>query len=92
MGHSINDQENWDHGKSFGMCLGLAKYVELYFDYLKTAYIDKLYQIMDLDLMEHLHDTIYSNERSRHELQRILNSIEHAHREQMSRKENEISD
>lgn len=85
MGRQIKCTESWDMGVGFGLQRGMEKYVELFFDYMKMEYINKLRTINDNDLIEKMHDTIYTNTRNRHEFELMLNTLQHYHQEQKKR-------
>lgn len=85
MGRQIKCIESWDMGVGVGLQRGMEKYIELYFDYMKNEYISTLNQIKDRDLLEKMHDTIYTNVRSRHEFELMLNTIQHYYQEQRER-------
>ncbi|WP_318617076.1 hypothetical protein [Sporosarcina sp. YIM B06819] len=67
--------------------MGMEKYVELYFDYMKKEYLDALGGVIDKDLIQELHYKIYTNNKSRHEFELLLNTIEHSRRDQRIRDE-----
>ncbi|QRG65983.1 hypothetical protein [Brevibacillus choshinensis] len=85
MGKRIKNHEDYELGISTGLNRSICKFVELYFDHMKSQYIGKLFEIHDRDLNEQLFDRIYTNDRSREDFESILNSIQHYHREQMGR-------
>lgn len=85
MGRQIKCTESWDMGVGIGLQRGMEKYIDLYFDYMKNEYISKLNQINDRDLLEQMHDTIYTNVRNRHDFELMLNTIQHYHQEQIKR-------
>lgn len=95
MVHQIVDKASWELGRSVGMKIGLAKFVELFFEHLCSTYTEKLHEITDLDLIEQMHITIYSNNRSRLGLDQMLSKIDQFREKQTERnvvKENESSD
>ncbi|MDK7667437.1 hypothetical protein [Cytobacillus oceanisediminis] len=85
MGRQIKCTESWDMGVGVGLQRGMEKYIDLYFDYMKNEYISKLNQINDRDLLEKMHDTIYTNVRNRHDFELLLNNLQHYHQEQKER-------
>lgn len=85
MGRQIKCTESWDMGVGVGLQRGMEKYIDLYFDYMKNEYISKLNQINDRDLLEQMHDTIYTNVRNRHDFELMLNTLQHYHQEQIKR-------
>ncbi|MEC1159270.1 MULTISPECIES: hypothetical protein [Cytobacillus] len=85
MGRQIKCTESWDMGVGIGLQRGMEKYIDLYFDYMKNEYISKLNQINDRDLLEKMHDTIYTNVRNRHDFELLLNNLQHYHQEQKER-------
>lgn len=87
----ITDQESWDQGKSFGMIMGMRKYLEQYFEFVKSDYLEKLTRIHDLDLVEKLNDSIYSVDRSREDFELMLNTVNNCYKEQLKRNEKQLN-
>ncbi|HAJ4019655.1 MULTISPECIES: hypothetical protein [Brevibacillus] len=87
----ITDQESWDHGKAFGMVLALRKYLEQYFEFVKSDYLEKLTRIHDLDLVEKMNDSIFSVNRSREDFELVLNAVNNCYKEQVKRNEKQLN-
>lgn len=85
MSKQIKNMEDWELGIGYCLQRGCLKELELHFDYMKSVFMDALKVIHDLDLIEQVHENIFSNEQSQRELDRIMNLITHNHREQKRR-------
>lgn len=84
---TISDEQN--KGISFGMCLGLSRYLVLRLQQVELEYVDMIYDVKDADLVERLCEEAYSNEPCRKGLERILDCIDRYREEQLKRQTTE---